>query len=101
MGWALNYIAQLHEGETIRFRPRGNSMKGKIDSGDLVTVEPLAEGESPAVGDIVLCKVKGREYLHLVKAQREDQFQIGNNKGLINGWTPRKNIYGRVVKVEK
>jgi hypothetical protein len=31
MGWATSYIAKLKDGETITFRPRGHSMKGKIE----------------------------------------------------------------------
>ena len=38
-------------GETVAFRPRGNSMKGKIASGQL-------------------CTVRSAQYLHLVKAVR-------------------------------
>ena len=45
--------------------------------------------------DIVLCKVKGNHYLHLVKAVGKKRVLIGNNHGHINGWT--KNIYGKVV----
>ncbi len=56
MGWALTYISQLRLGETVRFRPRGHSMKGKIASGQLCTVAP-AQNETLCVGDIVLCKV--------------------------------------------
>jgi hypothetical protein len=41
MGWASEYIARLQNGETIQFRPRGNSMKGKVESGQLCTVEPV------------------------------------------------------------
>ena len=29
MGWASEYIARLQNGETVQFRPRGNSMKAK------------------------------------------------------------------------
>lgn len=73
-------------------------MKGRIDSGALCTVEPL--GERLEVGDIVLCKVRGAQYLHLIKAVRGKQFQIGNNRGGINGWVTRSAIYGVLVKVE-
>jgi hypothetical protein len=31
MSWATSYIAKLKLGETVSFRPRGNSMKGIID----------------------------------------------------------------------
>ena len=99
MGWASHYIEKLIAGETVLFRPRGNSMAGKIESGQLCTVTPV-EGSQLAIGDIVLCKVKGHEYLHLVKAIQGEQFQIGNNKGRINGWVSGKSIYGRCVNVE-
>ncbi len=67
MGWASGHIEKLKRGETVSFRPRGHSMKDKIESGQLVTVQPV-EPDTLAVGDIVLCKVGGREYLHLIKA---------------------------------
>ena len=99
MGWASSYIAKLQAGETVSFRPRGNSMSGKIESGQLCTVEPIAS-EMLEVGDIVLCKVNGSEYLHLVKAIQGPRLQIGNNRGRINGWVTAKSIYGRCVRIE-
>lgn len=99
MGWATHYIQQLHEGRTVSFRPRGNSMKGKIESGQLCTVEPVAPA-ALQVGDIVLCKVGGRQYLHLVKAIDGERFLIGNNRGRINGWIGPGAIYGRCIRVE-
>lgn len=104
MGWAQNYIKQLQEGKTIQFRPRGHSMSGKIDDGQLVTVAPLVASTELSIGDAVLCTVVGREYLHLIKAIDPGKYltrvQIGNNKGKINGWTTRSRIYGLVIKVE-
>ena len=99
MGWAMHYIAKLKEGETVSFRPRGNSMVGKIESGQLCTVEPVAV-EEIKVGDIVLCKVNGSEYLHLVKAMQGQRFQIGNNRGRINGWITANSIFGKCVRIE-
>jgi hypothetical protein len=58
MGWASEYIFRLQDGLTVQFRPRGNSMKGKIESGQLCTVEPVVAA-TLKVGDIVLCKVNG------------------------------------------
>lgn len=99
MGWASRYIANLQNGQTVNFRPHGNSMQGKIESGDLVTVDPIRL-ENVQVGDIVLCKVNGFEYLHLVKSIAQDgALQIGNNKGRINGWT--RSVYGKCSKIEK
>jgi hypothetical protein len=99
VGWASAYIQQLRDGEQVSFRPRGNSMAGKIESGQLCTVEPV-ELSALRVGDIVLCKVNGREYLHLIKAIQGNRFQIGNNRGRINGWVSAGAIFGRCVKIE-
>lgn len=99
MGWASHYIESLKTGESVSFRPRGNSMKGKIESGQLCTVEPV-DTETLEVGDIVLCKVKGHEYLHLVKAKQGKRFQIGNNRGRINGWISSKSIFGKCARIE-
>jgi hypothetical protein len=97
MVWATEYIAKLQRGETVEFRPRGQSMRGKIESGQLCTVVPVTE--ELHVGDIVLCKVNGRQYLHLIKAIQGERFQIGNNRGHINGWVSRHSIYGKCIAV--
>ena len=99
MGWATGYIQKLKQGETVSFRPRGHSMRGKVDNGALVTCEPVGEREL-AVGAIVLCTVGGQQYLHLIKAIRGPSYQIGNNRGGINGWISRNNIFGVCVRVE-
>lgn len=99
MGWAAHYIEKLKAGETVSFRPRGHSMNPKIKSGQLCTVEPVDPG-TLRVDDIVLCKVGGAEYLHLVKAIQGERFQIGNNRGHINGWIRAGSLFGRLVKVE-
>ena len=99
MGWAAGHIQKLKEGETVSFRPRGNSMAGKIESGQLCTVVPV-DPATLAVGDIVLCKVNGYEYLHLIKAIQGSRFQIGNNRGRINGWISANAIFGKCIAVE-
>lgn len=78
-------------------------MTGRVSSGQLCTVVPLPlDGDrQPAKGDVVLCKVRGHQYLHLVTAVRGDQYQISNNHGYVNGWTARANIFGLLTKVEK
>jgi hypothetical protein len=100
MGWASQYIASLRNGQTVSFRPRGNSMSGKIESGQLCTVVPIKDASELAVGNIVLCSVRGNHYLHLIKAIQGKRFQIGNNRGGINGWIGANSIYGRCIRVE-
>jgi hypothetical protein len=96
-GWADQHIAKLKAGETVQFRPLGGSMSPKIESGDFVTVIPAAR--DPIVGDIVLCRINGMQFLHFVKAVGSQGYQIGNNHGRINGWTSRNNIYGIVSQI--
>ncbi len=75
-------------------------MKGKIDSGNKCTVEPVKDPNLLKVGDIVLCKVRGCQYLHLIKARQGKRFLIGNNQGRINGWIAAGSIYGKCIKME-
>lgn len=96
MNWASSYIAELMTGKQVQFRPRGNSMAPLVNDGDLVTVAP---SDAIKVGDIVLCKVNGSVFLHLVSAIQGGRFQISNNRGHVNGWT--KTIFGVVTKVER
>jgi hypothetical protein len=96
--WADQHIADLRAGKTVQFRPHGDSMRPLIKSGQLVTCEPLQQ--PPKVGDIVLCLVGTKQYVHLVKALGSGSVQIGNNHGKINGWASLYNVFGIVVKVE-
>lgn len=98
MSWATQYIEQLKLGNVVEFRPHGNSMQPRIQSGDKVTVVPSSVY---TVGDIVLCKVDGKQWLHLITAIGSDgRYQISNNKGHINGWCTAQNVFGVVIRVE-
>jgi hypothetical protein len=103
MGWATPYINDLKAGKVVTFRPHGNSMLPRIQSGQLCTVAPprftgdfLNDDLKP--GEVVLCRVKGREYLHFiskVKGEgRNKRFLIANAKGRYNGWIGITGIYG-------
>ncbi len=99
MGCATGSIDRLKRGETVQFRPCGNSMTGKVKSGQLCTIVPV-EVEELQVGDLGLCEVGGFQYLHLIKAIQGKRFQIGNNRGRINGWIGENGIYGKCMRVE-
>jgi len=101
MSWANKTIELLQLGKITQCRPHGNSMVPIILSGQLITLDPNME---PEVGKAVLCRCNGSQYVHLVKAIEGKgetlRFQIGNNRGRINGWVARDAIYGVVTKVE-
>lgn len=73
-------------------------MRGRIESGDLVTLAPVLPSEV-RVDDVVLVRWKGNYLLHLIREIRGDEFVIGNNLGKINGTVKGTDIRGRVVGV--
>jgi SOS-response transcriptional repressor LexA len=100
MNWASHAIEALQKGETTQVRPRGHSMKGKVNDGDIVTLQPCDPNQLKP-GDVVLVRVRGNVYLHLIKAVDKGRFLIGNNRGGINGWVGHNAIYGVATRVEK
>jgi phage repressor protein C with HTH and peptisase S24 domain len=95
-------IEKLKSGQPVEIRVKGNSMTGKIASGSTVRIEPIPADYKIEVGDIVLARVHGSDYLHLVSAIRgEDEYQISNNHGHVNGWAKRSAIYGWYVRTVK
>jgi phage repressor protein C with HTH and peptisase S24 domain len=101
MNWEL-HKQKLLAGESVQFRPRGNSMTPRICSGNLVTVEPIAK-HTLVKGDIVFCKVKGTYYVHLIESIQEKMgdrlYQIGNNHNHTNGTISESQVFGKVVQV--
>jgi hypothetical protein len=61
-------------------------MQGKIESGQLCVVEPVGDDSILQTGDL--------------KAIRGNRFQMGNNRGSINGWIGPQAIFGRLIRVE-
>ena len=88
-------------GEMVAFRPVGSSMVPLIKSRQLVTVAPVLP-ELVEPGDIVLARVAGSVYLHLVSAVDHERrrVQISNNRGHVNGWTGHARVYGICIRVE-
>lgn len=100
MSWWEGAKEALQRGENATVSPSGNSMRPKIRSGQTVHLEPVTDTTPLSKGDIVLVRVGGRVYLHLIKATAaNDRYLIGNNRGGTNGWTGRSNIWGKAFQV--
>ncbi|MEZ4401334.1 MAG: hypothetical protein R3B06_15010 [Kofleriaceae bacterium] len=87
-------MAALAAGREVEVRPRGHSMRGRVDDGQPVMLVPV-EPSRVVVGDVVLVRWKGNVLLHLVVAVEDGRLQIGNNLGKINGWVERAAVLGR------
>jgi hypothetical protein len=99
MGWATDAVKGLATGQTVQVRPLGGSMRGRIESGQLVTIAPVNPADV-RVGDVVFVRWKGGYLLHLVKEIDGGRFLIGNNVGKMNGWVAAVDVIGRVVAVK-
>ncbi|GIE78580.1 hypothetical protein Aph02nite_45300 [Actinoplanes philippinensis] len=101
MGALDAVAARVAEGRSVEFRPSGTSMIPLIRSRQLVTVAPV-DPTKVQVGDIVLARVAGTTYLHLVSAvdTSRGRVQISNNRGRVNGWTDHTRLYGICVAVD-
>jgi len=98
MGWVTEALTELRQGRSVKVRPFGGSMRGRIESGQEVTLAPVVP-EKVRVGDVVLVQWKGNYLLHLVKEIKEGEFLIGNNVGKINGWVSGDALCGLVTEV--
>jgi hypothetical protein len=98
MGWVNDARKVLAAGRTVQVRPSGGSMRGRIESGQLVTLAPVDPADV-RVDDVVLVAWQGNFLLHLVKEVRDGELLIGNNLGKVNGWVPASAVVGKVVAV--
>lgn len=73
-------------------------MRGRIESGQLVTIAPVTPDEVN-VDDVVFIRWKGNYILHIVKEIGDEGFLIGNNIGKVNGWADRNDVLGVVMAV--
>ncbi|HEX4612341.1 MAG TPA: hypothetical protein VH092_29370 [Urbifossiella sp.] len=89
----------LAEGRSVRVRPTGGSMRGRIESGQRVTLSPIDPAEV-AAGDAVLVAWRGGFLLHLVLEVRDGRALIGDTLGTVNGWVEASAVAGKVVTVE-
>ncbi|MFO0940313.1 MAG: hypothetical protein U0930_06045 [Pirellulales bacterium] len=99
MSWVKEAVNALEAGKTVKVRPIGGSMRGRIESGQLVTISTINK-DAVKVDDVVLIRWKGNFILHIVKELGEDSVLICNNIGKINGWANRNDILGVVTAIE-
>ena len=90
----------LRNGEVCKVVGFGQSMTPILKSGQPVICKPVTEETELKKNDIVLCKVKGKYYLHKISAIKNGvSYQISNNHGHVNGTIGRSSIYGVVVEI--
>ncbi|WP_405015941.1 S26 family signal peptidase [Kitasatospora sp. NBC_00070] len=101
MGMLDGVAGRVAGGATVEFRPTGSSMVPLIRSRQQVVVAPV-DPSKLETGDIVLARVAGTVYLHLVSAldPARRRVQISNNRGRVNGWTGHDRVFGICTSVD-
>jgi len=96
MGWVKDALSELAAGRHVHVLPFGGSMRGRIESGQLVTLAPT-HGSEVQADDVVLVRWQGNYLLHLVKELGDGRLLIGNNLGKTNGWVSVDDVVAKVV----
>lgn len=92
-------VEHLLAGERVICVGVGNSMTPILKSRQEVVLDPVTPETELHKKDIVLTKVRGNHYLHLIHAIQGDRYLIGNNHGHMNGWVRKDKIYGLVTEI--
>lgn len=101
-GFENRFTAEaLQNGNICKVIGIGNSMTPILKSKQPVICIPVTDDVELKKKDIVMCKVKGHYYLHLIHSIKNngESFLIGNNHGHMNGWVARNKIFGKVVEI--
>ncbi len=96
MGWVKDALKELQDTRVCQIRPIGGSMRGRIESGQLVTLKKI-HADEVEIEDVVFVKWKNNYLLHVAKEISETNILIGNNLGKINGWIPKENVIAKVI----
>lgn len=73
-------------------------MRGRVESGQLVTLVPASQREI-VQDDVVFVRWRGNYLLHKVIEVNSDSVLIGNNLGKINGAAQLTDVLGIMVEV--
>lgn len=99
MSWVKEALAGLQADQVVTVQPHGGSMRGRIESGQLVTLRPVSDGGF-TIDDAVFVRWGNNYLLHLVEAIDAGRVRIGNNLGKTNGWVPEEAVLGVVIDVQ-
>ncbi|WP_010249403.1 hypothetical protein [Acetivibrio cellulolyticus] len=99
MSWVKDALLELKQGNEVKVRPQGGSMRGRIESGQLVTLKKI-DFKDIQLDDIVFISWKGNYLLHLVRDITYMELLIGNAVGKINGWVPANAVIAKVIALK-
>lgn len=93
MGWVNDAMVELKAGRSIQVQAMGGSMRGRIESRQLVTLSPVGT-RVLQVDDIVLVRWRENYLLHLIQSIYGESLLIANSLGKVNGTVNRSDVLG-------
>lgn len=95
----------LDQGNSVRFKARGDSMRPLLNDGDIITIAPI-DNKRLKTGDIVFYVYKGRPLVHRITGFFRSDGRVtaiiqGDACGGASDHVLLNNIWGRVIKRER
>jgi signal peptidase I len=95
----------LSEGKTIKVRANGYSMYPSVKPGSIIFIEPLAEGDKPASGEIIAWKRNAGFVVHRLVRSFENgdrTFLVtrGDSTSSEDEPVDSEQVAGRVIRIE-
>ncbi len=99
----LNQLATISapEPRTLEIRPWDKGALQSIERAIHQSNLGLTPNNDGAIIRLVLPTLTEERRKDLIKAIRKSQFQIGNNRGGINGWIAFAGVYGKLISIER
>ena len=100
----------LQSGNNVRFQASGLSLMPLVHPGDVCMYEPVFDGNTIRLGDVVFCWVRGpgrwmaQHVLALTRTSDVRYFEIGYCRAVgekVVGYCKIGDIYGRLVEVAR
>jgi hypothetical protein len=92
----------LKQGNNLRFKARGSSMRPFIRDGDFVEIKPIDNFREIDSGDILFFKKQGTLCLHRLLRTENGKFVVkGDSNREIDGAICEENIIGKLISVER
>lgn len=98
MAWYRNIVDSLRACNSADVIHRGDSMSGRIENGQIATIEPVRD-RAVSVGDLVFVFCQGGYLVREIGEIANLQFRIVDRTGHTVGWTEWHNILGIVSRV--
>lgn len=96
MSWANNHITNLSKGLSVTIKSNCKNLNLFYRDIDSVIIHPLEESNL-AIGDNILCKVRGNIAFRKIRFIKENVFTVSDISNNLYGRITKAFIYGKCI----